>query len=106
MHKILRRDFELQIENGINVIVCVIPFSLECKKCVKDLDDYSSQYPFVIYNVYDISSDLDISETYEIVDVPTILIFKDGVLVDKFVYTNLENFTKKLDIESLAKKEQ
>ena len=79
MKRIYRRDFEPQIEKGINVITCVIDNDEMCEKCLKDLEEYSSTLnnENVKFSKYDVMMDIDINEKYEISYPPYILIFSD-----------------------------
>ena len=105
MKRIYRRDFEPQIENGINVITCIIDNDDMCEKCVKDLEEYSSTLSNdnIKFSKYDVMMDIDINEKYEISYPPYILIFSDNKLINKFTYTNLNNFKEKFDVKLLSK---
>ena len=103
MIEIQRREFELQIEAGINIIVCYIPFDKLSKECLEKLDEFSKKTPEILYRKYDVSFDCDISETYEVSAAPYILVFKENHLVNKFPYTDMEKFIKKIDLNTLIK---
>ena len=96
MKKIYRRDFEIQIENNINVIVCTIDNDDSCVKCVEELDEFSKKYPMTEFSEYNVIMDVDINEKYDISYPPYILIFQDGKLINKFGYTNIQDFSEKL----------
>ena len=106
MKRIYRRDFEPQIENGINIIVCTVENDEICKKCITELDEYHNTIPSnfnVKFSEYDVMMDVDINEKYEVSYPPYILIFCDNKLINKFVYTTLDDFKEKFDLELLTK---
>ena len=105
MKRIYRRDFEPQIEHGINVIVCTIDNDELCQKCEKELDEYADtikEYN-VKFSKYDVMMDVDINEQYEVSYPPYVLIFCDNKLINKFVYSNFEDFLKNFDLKLLTK---
>jgi thiol-disulfide isomerase/thioredoxin len=106
MKTINRRDFEIEIENGITVINCIIQNDEACITCTEQLDELSKKIQDVKFCKYDVMMDIDINEKYQITYPPYILIFQDGKLINKFVYKNISDFEKKLDINSLIKKEK
>ena len=106
MKRIYRRDFEPQIENGINVIVCVIDNDEICKNCIKELDEYSKTIPDnlnVKFSMYDVMMDVDINEKYEVSYPPYVIIFSDNKLINKFIYTTFDDFIQKFDLKLLTK---
>ena len=97
MKRINRRDFEFKIEHGINVVVCTMDHDENCEKCINELDEYSKKIPEILFSEYDVMMDVDINERYEITYPPYILVFQDGKLINKFAYTNIDDFKKKID---------
>jgi hypothetical protein len=103
MRKLEHREFEISMECGINIVICTVPMCSQCKECVNDpqWSTITDKYPFVNIYTYDISTDVDKCEKYKLYYTPSILIFKGGKLSKNFVYSNVADVLKKLDIQKI-----
>lgn len=101
MKKLAKREFEVCVETGINVIICTVPFCKDCIDCINkdEWNDINKKYPFVKIYEYDISTDFDKCEEYKVLHTPAILIFRDGSLYDSFIFDNIEEVIEKLNIQ-------
>lgn len=89
-----------QIESGKPV---VIDFWAEwcgpCRKVAPIIEELAEEYEGqVVIGKYNVDEDSDISSEYNIRNIPTILFFKDGKLVDRHVGS-----TTKGDLEAKVK---
>jgi hypothetical protein len=101
MKKIEERDFEICAEVGITVIVCVVsPKDENTQKCLKEIDDLDLKKYYIKSYWYNVMTDYDKMEKFNIINPPVVLIFKDGNLKFNYEYKTPEDLTKKL--KSLA----
>jgi thioredoxin 1 len=56
-----------------------------CKMMNPILDEIEKEYPYLTITKYDIDQDLSKAEEYSIQSVPTYIILKDGVEVDRII---------------------
>lgn len=101
MNKLAKREFEVCTEQGISVVICTVPTCKDCKNCINNngWTKIVEKYPFVKIYEYDISTDFEKCEKYKILHTPAILIFKNGSLYNSFIYDNVDEVIKKLNIQ-------
>jgi len=71
------------------------PWCHTCKRIFPVLDMLSKSYPQIGFGRIDISTNLVVPSQYDILSIPSLLVFKDG--------TELDRFTGQLDEEKLRK---
>ena len=74
--------FENEIKDGVVVVDCFTFWCGPCRMMLKVLDTLSSKVEEKICKI-DVEQAPDIATKYGIVNVPTILFFKDGILKEK-----------------------
>ena len=86
MKKLDTFEFRDKVENGIGL--CLVDFSATwcgpCKMQAPILEELASESDYEIYNV-DVDESNEIAGQYNINAVPSLLIFKDGVLKENLV---------------------
>ena len=100
MQKLDTVEFREKVESGTGL--CLVDFSATwcgpCKMQTPVLEELAEESEFTIYNV-DVDESNEIASQYNINAVPSLLVFKDGVLKG-----NLVGFhTKDAIIEEMAK---
>lgn len=91
MKEIQRRDFEQVTKNYINFILCYIEEDKKTQTAIKYCESLEVKNGFVKFHKFDVGTEYDILEQYDIVVNPTGLIFKDGKLVKKVPMDNINN---------------
>lgn len=71
------------------------PWCHTCKKIIPVLDMLSKSYPQIGFGRIDISTNLLIPSQYDILSIPSLLVFNDG--------RELDRFNRQLDEEKLRK---
>ena len=98
MIKILNNDnFTTEIENSDKVVIVdfFATWCGPCKMLTPIFEELSNTMEAVDFVKVDIDKSLDIAREYNISSVPTMMIFKNGEVVDKIV-----GFVPKINIES------
>ena len=98
MIKILNNDnFTTEIENSDKVVIVdfFATWCGPCKMLTPIFEELSNTMEAVDFVKVDIDKSLDIAREYNISSVPTMMIFKNGEVVDKIV-----GFVPKTNIES------
>ena len=86
MAKILTsEEFNEKIANGLVVIDFFADWCGPCKMLAPIFDEISKEMKDVNFYKVDVDQSIDKAYEYKVASVPTVLIFKDGELVDKFV---------------------
>ena len=86
MAKILTsEEFNEKISNGLVVIDFFADWCGPCKMLAPIFDEISKEMEDVAFYKVDVDQSIDKAYEYKVSSVPTVLIFKDGELVDKFV---------------------
>ena len=78
--------FKKEIENGIVVVDFFAKWCEPCKLLAPIFDNVSKEMGGKIkFSKIDIDNNLEIAREYRVSSVPTVLIFKDGQVVDSIV---------------------
>jgi thioredoxin 1 len=87
----------IETENRLIVVDCYAEWCGPCKKISPDISGLEVKYnnEILVLKV-DIDECDDISSAFEIKSLPTILYFKHGKLIDKFIGANMEEIEKKI----------
>lgn len=90
----------IETENRLIVVDCYAEWCGPCKKIAPDIaileDKYKNDNNSILVLKVDIDDCDDISNAFEIKSLPTILYFKHGKLIDKFIGANMEEIEKKI----------
>lgn len=76
-------------------IDCYAPSCPPCKVLSPKFDQFAKKFASVgDFQKVDVTQNPELRETYKVTAVPTLLVFKDGVLVDRYsgLYTILDYF--------------
>lgn len=99
MEKLKRRNYEITIFDECypyKIVVCTL-LDQNCSKTVKEIDSLGLQNnPIIRVYEYDISTDYEFCEKYDIANVPHILVYKKDEVINSFVYKNLEDFKNRV----------
>ena len=93
----------VETENRLIVVDCYAEWCGPCKKIAPAISLLEDKYKNnnnngILVLKVDIDECDDISKEYEIKSLPTILYFKHGKLIDKFIGANMEEIEKKIVI--------
>ena len=91
-------EYEKVIEKGKVVIDCYAPWCGPCKMISPIIDNLSEEIKDVNFFKINVDDAEKITSDYDIMSIPTILIFEDGKLKDKVV-----GFRSKSELEELIK---
>jgi len=90
----------IETENRLIVVDCYAEWCGPCKKIAPDISGLESKYKNdnngILVLKVDIDECDDIAAKFEIKSLPTILYFKHGKLIDKFIGANMEEIEKKI----------
>lgn len=83
MEQITKADFDDKIKNGIVLIDFYADWCGPCKMLTPELDELSNELDQVkIYKV-NIDKEQELTQRFNVMAVPTMLLFKDGEIVGK-----------------------
>lgn len=83
MEQITKADFDEKIKNGIVLIDFYADWCGPCKMLTPELDELSNELDQVkIYKV-NIDKEQELTQRFNVMAVPTMLLFKDGEIVGK-----------------------
>ncbi len=91
-------EYEKVIEKGKVVIDCYAPWCGPCKMISPIIDNLSEEIKDVNFFKINVDDAEKITSDYDIMSIPTILIFENGKLKDKVV-----GFKSKSELEELIK---
>ena len=93
----------IETENRLIVLDCYAEWCGPCKRIAPEISNLETKYPTdlngnggVLVLKADIDECDDIAAKYNIKQLPTILYFKHGRLIDKFIGANMEEIEKKI----------
>lgn len=92
------KDYEKLIKKGKVVIDCYAPWCGPCKMISPIIDKISEEMKEVTFYKINVDEAEKITTDYDIMSIPTILIFEDGELKNKVV-----GFRSKSELEELIK---
>ena len=78
-------NFNSSIENGVCVVDFFATWCGPCKMLAPVFEELSGEMEEVNFFKVDVDQALDIARKYAITTVPTMIIFKDGEVVDKMI---------------------
>lgn len=101
--QISAKEFYDQVEQGqgVTLVDMYADWCGPCKMLAPVLDEISAQYAGKA-NIYkiDIDQNQEVASRYQVMAVPTMLLFKDGQLVDKLVgFMPKQSITQKIDAQ-------
>lgn len=81
------KDFNSEIMQEKNLVVLDLfaTWCGPCKMVAPIIDELSSEMADVKFLKMDVDDNGDIAEKYEVASIPTILVFKDGEVVDRVI---------------------
>ncbi len=78
-------EFEETIKNGLSVVDFFATWCGPCRMLSPILENASEKHSDVSFCKVDVDENYELAKSFGIMSVPTILIFKDGSLVDKSI---------------------
>ena len=96
--EILDSEYENVIKEGKVVIDCYAPWCGPCKMISPIIDKLSEEITNTKFYKINVDNAEKITSEYQIMSIPTILIFENGKLIDKIV-----GFKSKSELEELLK---
>ena len=90
----------VESENRLIVVDCYAEWCGPCKKIAPEIsllsDKYKNNNNGILVLMLDVDECDDIAAKYEIKSLPTILYFKHGKLIDRFIGANMIEIEKKI----------
>lgn len=83
MEHITKDDFDEEIKNGIILIDFYANWCGPCKKLTPELEELSKEMKQVKFYKVNIDIEHELTKRFNIMSVPTILLFKEGEIVGK-----------------------
>lgn len=95
------KDFKVEVleHKGVVLVDFWATWCGPCKMIAPVIEGLASEMNEVKFTKIDVDRNPSVANQYEISSIPTLLVFKDGKVVDKMV-----GFRPKNDIENLVKK--
>ena len=81
--EIKENEFKEGIKDGVVLVDCYASWCGPCKMLSPIIDEVSEEETNVNFYKLDVDNAEDISKEYNIMSIPTLLVFKDGKLVNK-----------------------
>jgi thioredoxin 1 len=75
----------LKIENGITAVKFGAEWCGPCKIINAQLDKMKEEFNTITFISVDVDDDPEIAKKYKISSLPTVILFKDGEIVDKLI---------------------
>lgn len=93
MKEIDLNEFDVTItENGVKIIDCYADWCHPCKTLKPILEEISSEFPDIGVSKINVDKFPEIMERVGARNIPTVLFYKDGTLVDKVSGTKPKSF--------------
>lgn len=86
-----KNNFEQEITTGITLVDFWAEWCGPCKMLTPVLEDLSTKIADVKFAKVNVDDEWELASKFGIMSIPTVMIFKDGVLVDKVVWLNPPN---------------
>lgn len=83
VREIKENEFKEVIKEGVVLVDCYASWCGPCKMLSSIIDEVSEEETNVNFYKLDVDNAEDISKEYNIMSIPTLLVFKDGKLVNK-----------------------
>lgn len=83
MEQITKADFDDKIKNGIVLIDFYANWCGPCKMLTPELEELSKEMNQVKFYKVNIDKEQELTQRFNVMAVPTILLFKDGEIVGK-----------------------
>lgn len=103
MNKVESAD-SLDVSSGLHAIKFEATWCMPCKKMTPLIDKMKEEFPEVSFHSVDVDEVPDIASKYDIKNLPSLLLLKDGVVQEKVVgvvlVTPLRKIFKELTKES------
>ena len=92
-------DFDENIKTGISVIDFYADWCGPCNALSPILKEIASKYePKIKFFKLDIDKDSDIAKRFDVMSIPTVLFFKDGILINSITGLQPEqNYIKQIE---------
>ncbi len=89
------KDFEEKIQEGVTLVDFYAPWCGPCKMMSPIIDELSSEYEGKV-NIYKVNVDNepDLANRFQVMSIPTIIVFKDGKAVDQTLGAQSKNKLK------------
>lgn len=89
------KDFEEKIQEGVTLVDFYAPWCGPCKMMSPIIDELSSEYKgrANIYKV-NVDNEPDLANRFQVMSIPTIIVFKDGKAVDQTLGAQSKNKLK------------
>lgn len=78
-------EFKSQLENGVTVVDLWAPWCGPCRMVAPIVKELNSEFPSVNFIKVDTDEHPNLAREYEVRSIPTLLLFKDGQLMEKLV---------------------
>lgn len=91
-------EFSYSIEKGVTLIDFYASWCGPCKMLMPKLEEISEEFPEVIFYKMNVDENSDIVDKFLLRGVPTVIIFKDGIEIERIVgNSSKENYMKVLE---------
>lgn len=99
MIKLTESNFDVFISEGVSLVQFSALWCSPCRALTPIIEEVSTEYEDVKFGKVDVDDNGELGSQYGIRSIPTILVFKNGEMVDKHV-----GMKQKADIKSIIDK--
>ena len=98
VNEIKENEFNEKVSSGKVLVDCYAPWCGPCKMLLPIIDELAKEIDTYTFYKMNVDEAENISREYGIMSIPTLLIFEDGNLKDKYI-----GFKSKEELESILK---